>query len=53
MVFKVNDIKELLVLQMKRFCSAELNVIREDALKLVEKHVKAPQAVVISGLRRA
>ncbi|MEB3316437.1 MAG: ATP-binding protein [Candidatus Melainabacteria bacterium] len=53
MVFKVNDIKELLVLQMKRFCSAELNVIREDALKLVEKHIKAHQAVVISGLRRA
>jgi predicted AAA+ superfamily ATPase len=53
MVFKINDIKELLVLQMKRFSSAELNVIREDALKLVEKHVKAPQAVVISGLRRA
>ena len=53
MSFKVNDIKELLILQTTRFSSAALNVIREDVLKLVEKHLKTPQAVVISGLRRA
>lgn len=53
MSFKVDEVKETLFMQHERFSSAASTVIREDALREVGKYVESPQAVVISGLRRA
>jgi len=53
MAFKINEIKEVLVMQQEKFNAAELSVLREEALSELEKYIEGPQAVVISGLRRA